>query len=547
MHARLEAGEPLEPSELERSASCNTVSIAGLLCTRFDGGSDAARSACGTKTWPSGRGALGVSGGAALARRSARGRPGTARRTHEPSDLDALEGCRISYGRVVRHAHRVARPLLSRHTVSGVWHLSNKAMTRWPGNNLRSLMPMGRRRAAGDSVGRRSRDPRQEEFIRRIWPGKNQTGQEPAQDLDKLERIDRPRESDAVPTAPALPARRPLVLEARGLEKSFGARRLFSHLDVELARGDIFGFVGPNGAGKTTLLKILAGKTRPDAGTVRLGADIDLGYFDQELDFVGDSPSLLEEIWRMDRTQSEEQVRSCLGAFGFGAEFVDRPVRVLSGGQRNRLGLLKLVLTNRNFLVLDEPTNHLDLDAVAVLEEALRDFEGTLLMVSHDRLLLSRAVRKLIVIAGGHCRMFHGGYEEYVQSLGGAPLWSEIAAYEAERAARQATLVPAGRAPNGKGARDEAETNASTASSGPASKNTLARLRKRLDELENDIASLEVDLEELEQALAQAHTLRPEEIEAAARQHADAKKQLDARYADWDTLSQELEAKKGGK
>src|SRR6185503_12731636 len=118
---------------------------------------------------------------------------------------------------------------------------------------------------------------------------------------------------------------------------------------------------------KTTLLKILAGKLAPDAGKVRLGSDIDLGYFDQELDFVGDSSSVLEEIWRMDRTQSEEAVRTTLGAFGFGAEFVDRPVRALSGGQRSRLGLLKMMLMHRNFLVLDEPTNHLDLDSVGVL------------------------------------------------------------------------------------------------------------------------------------------------------------------------------------
>src|SRR5262249_24561142 len=133
--------------------------------------------------------------------------------------------------------------------------------------------------------------------------------------------------------------------------------------------------------------------------------------------------------------------RACLGAFGFGADFVDRPVKVLSGGQRNRLGLLKLMLMQRNFLVLDEPTNHLDLDAVALLEDALLHFEGTLLLVSHDRALLSRAVSRLVIIAGGHTRIFHGGYEDYVQSLGGAPLWDEIAAYEAERAAKQAALT----------------------------------------------------------------------------------------------------------
>jgi ATP-binding cassette subfamily F protein 3 len=219
-------------------------------------------------------------------------------------------------------------------------------------------------------------------------------------------------------------------------------------------------------------------------------------------------------------------------------------VRVLSGGQRNRLGLLKLVLMNHNLLVLDEPTNHLDLDSVAVLEDALRDFEGTLLLVSHDRQLLSRAVQKLIVLAGGHWRMFHGGYEEYVRSLGGAPLWSEIAAVEAARAATRPTLAPA--KPKPAGGESAAGPGSAPADGTPrASKNTLARLRKQLDELENHIVSLEVDLEELEQALAHAHTLAPAEIEVAARKHSETKKLLEEKYTAWDRLSEEFEAKKG--
>ena len=332
------------------------------------------------------------------------------------------------------------------------------------------------------------------------------------------------------------------MIQLSSLTKSYGERVLLQNVTWQISEGERVGLCGPNGAGKTTLLKILAGVMPPDTGTVKLGSEIDLGYFDQELDFVGDAPSLLEEIWRLDRSMTEESVRTFLGAFGFGSEFVERPVRVLSGGQKNRLGLLKLMLTNRNFLVLDEPTNHLDLDSVGVVEEALRDFEGTLLVVSHDRLLLTRAVRKLVILAGGHARIFHGGYEDYVESLGGAPLWSEIATLEAEHRARQAKLVaPPAPAPAASGA---AKTN--EGSPPRASKNSLARLRKQLEVVENEIVSLEVDLEELEQALAHAHTLKPEEIEAAARRHGEAKKQLAERYTLWDELSEELESKKGG-
>jgi ATP-binding cassette subfamily F protein 3 len=237
-------------------------------------------------------------------------------------------------------------------------------------------------------------------------------------------------------------------------------------------------------------------------------------------------------------------VRACLGAFGFGAEFIERPVRVLSGGQRNRLGLLKLMLMQRNFLVLDEPTNHLDLDSVAVLEDALREFEGTLLLVSHDRQLLSRAVSKLLIVAGGHWRLFHGGYEEYVQSLGGAPMWDEIAAFEAARAAKQVALEAKLAAQNRVAASASAtKDTAGDGAGAPPSKNTLAKLRRQLEALENEIATLEVDLEEIEQRLGQAHALRPDEIEAASRRHADTKGLLRERYASWDALSEDLEAK----
>jgi ATP-binding cassette subfamily F protein 3 len=448
------------------------------------------------------------------------------------------------------------------HVVSGVWHLENTTVTHWPGNYSQFRAAHAEAQGRQDTLYERQQEEirRTEEFIRRNIAGqKTKQAQSRRKRLQKMERIERPREEHTRFRLRLRSAKRGgnVVLQARGLAKDFDGRRLFGNLDLDLERGDKLGIVGPNGAGKSTLLKILAGKLAPDAGTVRLGAEIDLGYFDQELRIVGDAPNLLEEIWRMDRSQSEEQVRAALGAFGFGTEYVDRPVRALSGGERNRLGLLKLVLMRKNFLVLDEPTNHLDLDAVAILEESLCDYDGTLLVVSHDRQLLSRAVSKLLVVAGGRTRLFHGGYEEYVRALGGAPLWSEIAAYEAERAAAQARLVagaagrgdgaPAGDAPRGAADRD-ADDAAGSAAAAPAraSKNQLAKLRRQLDELENDIASLEVDLEEIEHQLAQAHTLAPAEIEAAGRRHRDTKARLAEHYASWEALSEDIEAKRGG-
>jgi ATP-binding cassette subfamily F protein 3 len=428
------------------------------------------------------------------------------------------------------------------HTVTGVWHLANKRLTYWPGNYTQFVAAHEGTVDQQEKLYERQQGEirRTEEFIRRNLAGqKTKQAKSRQKKLDRLERVDRPREEHTRFKLRLRTAKRGgnIVLDAKGLTKRFGERTLFENLDLQLARGDKVGIVGPNGAGKTTLLKILAGKLRPDSGAHRLGAEIDLGYFDQELDVAGDSPTLLDEIWRMDRNQSEETVRACLGAFGFGSDYVDRPVKVLSGGQRNRLGLLKLMLMQRNFLVLDEPTNHLDLDAVALLEDALLHFEGTLLLVSHDRQLLSRAVSKLVIIAGGHARIFHGGYEDYVQSLGGAPLWDEIAAYEAERAAKQAAITAARKPPPGSAAAPAPGPDAAA----PLSKNALGKLRKQLDALEDEIVCLEVDVEELESQLGRAHTLDGAAIEVAARRHADAKKELDERYSAWTKLSEEVQ------
>ncbi len=434
------------------------------------------------------------------------------------------------------------------HVITTTWHLSNRTLTRWPGNYSAFVTA---RAASVDQQGamyRRQQDEikRTEDFIRRNIAGqKTKMAKGRRKLLDRMERIAKPHEEHTKFKLKLRTAKRGgnVVLQARGLGMAYGDRQLFADLDLDLARGDKIGIVGPNGAGKTTLLKILSGKLRADAGTVRLGSDIDLGYFDQELEFVGDSPTLMDEIWRVDRSLNEEQVRANLGAFGFGADFVDRPTRVLSGGQRNRLGLLELMLRQHNFLVLDEPTNHLDLEAVGTVEEALREFEGTLLVVSHDRQLLSRAVNQLIIVAGGVTRLFHGGYEEYVRSLGGAPLWSMITTLEMQRAERKAqmarTVLPAA-ATNG----DSMVAESPSAVAPKASKNTVAKLRKQVDAVESEIASLEVDLEELEATLSVSHTLRPEEIATASRQHAETKARLAEHYATWDRLSEEIETLK---
>jgi ATP-binding cassette subfamily F protein 3 len=437
------------------------------------------------------------------------------------------------------------------HTVSCVWHLSRNTTMRWPGNYTKFRELYEDWIVAEETAYNRQQHEirKTEDFIRRNIAGqKTKQAQSRRKQLERLERIERPREEQTRFTLRLQTKKRGgnVVLSARGLTKKFGERTLFSGIDIDVARGDKIGIVGPNGAGKTTLLKILARRLTPDAGSVRVGSEIDMGYFDQELDFVGDAPTLMEEIWRLDRGMKEEQVRTVLGAFGFGVDFVDRPVRVLSGGQKSRLGLLKLVLEQHNFLVLDEPTNHLDLDSVGLLEDGLRAFDGTILLVSHDRTLLSRAVRTLIVLTGGRARLFHGGYEEYVSSLGGKPLWSQIEAMEARRTLAQEALpspTPAARATPAKAATNGDSPADAVEADGKIGKNTITRLKKRLEDIETEIASLEVDVEEIEAMLADPASASPVELQEASRKYAETKKALDTRYAAWEETSNELEYK----
>ena len=167
-----------------------------------------------------------------------------------------------------------------------------------------------------------------------------------------------------------------VVVQADHLRKGYGDVLLFDDLNFHLPRGGIVGVVGPNGAGKTTLVRILMGQIPSDEGYVKAGKDVEMGFFDQHLDLVSDGHSVVEEFRTVDPFMSEGEYRRNLARFGFFADDLDKRVKHLSGGERNRLSLLKLVYQRHNFLILDEPTNHLDIPATESLEEALLAYPG---------------------------------------------------------------------------------------------------------------------------------------------------------------------------
>jgi ATP-binding cassette subfamily F protein 3 len=268
-----------------------------------------------------------------------------------------------------------------------------------------------------------------------------------------------------------------VVFQVEDLTKRYGDKLLFENLRFDLPRGKRLGIMGPNGAGKTTLLRILLGDEEPTSGVARRGHLVFPGYLDQHLKMLPDDEPLLRAVWpEPDPSITEQTMKDLLGAFGLRGETLDQPVKSLSGGERSRAALAKLTMAGANLLILDEPTNHLDLWACDSLEAALRNYEGTVIVVSHDRYFLNRVADLLVVMEDGKTEVVYGNYDTY----------------ELLRAARaQAEKASGGRKPP--------ETVA------PVTTTKQKRKRKfpfkKPDEVEAEIAATEARIAEWEAAL----------------------------------------------
>ena len=243
--------------------------------------------------------------------------------------------------------------------------------------------------------------------------------------LDKIERVELPKKRQVVHFDFRRPPRsgdEVAILE--GVTKAYGARVVHSGLSFTIRRGERWCVMGKNGAGKTTLLRMVAGVLAPDSGSVRLGASLKLGYFSQQsLDVLDPELTVWEQVQRDFPRESVGALRSLLGAFQFSGDEVEKKVRALSGGEKSRLVMARMLLDPPNFLVLDEPTNHLDITTKELLVEALRDFEGTMLFVSHDRTFLRGLSNRVLELGGETGRdaephLYPGSYVEYVERTG---------------------------------------------------------------------------------------------------------------------------------
>ena len=257
---------------------------------------------------------------------------------------------------------------------------------------------------------------KQEEYIRRAHYGQlAKQAQSRVKTLDKLERFEKPTKVSG-PNIQFSEVSRSgdNVFHVEDLSKRYGDKVLFENLSFDVPRGKRLGIMGPNGCGKTTLLRILLGEEEPTAGLVQRGHLVFPGYIDQHLALLDPEKSVMRAVWPDDDpTHTEQKMRDLLGSFGLQGEIVEQPVKQLSGGERSRAALAKLTVNGANLLILDEPTNHLDIWACDSLEEALKAYEGTVIVVSHDRYFLNRVADLVIVFADGTTEVVYGNYDTY--------------------------------------------------------------------------------------------------------------------------------------
>ncbi|NLX55645.1 MAG: ABC-F family ATP-binding cassette domain-containing protein [Planctomycetaceae bacterium] len=254
-----------------------------------------------------------------------------------------------------------------------------------------------------------------EDFVRRHHYGqKHAQAEDRRKKLERIERVEAPREITAPPMWFPAPTRSgDIVLRAERLGKSF-ARPLFQDLTLDILRGEKWAVLGPNGCGKTTLIRCLLGDVQADTGRVVMGAGVKVAYFDQLLQCIDSAQTVVEAIRPTHKEFVERERRELLARFGITGDMVFQSVESLSGGERNRAALAYLAALDANLLVLDEPTNHLDLWARGALESALRQFAGTVLLVSHDRYFLNQVADHLIVMQSGQLHLITGNYDTYL-------------------------------------------------------------------------------------------------------------------------------------
>ena len=338
--------------------------------------------------------------------------------------------------------------------------------------------------------------------------------------LDRMEKLEKPVDERAIRFS--FEARRRTgedVLQLTEISKSFGEKHLFHDLTLRVRAGDRVALIGPNGVGKSTLIKIIVGEEQPDTGFIRYGSNVDIGYYDQHQSTLHADKTALDEIWDRFPQMEQSNVRGALGMFLFTGDDVFKPIHTLSGGEKGRVALTALMLRKDNLLLLDEPTNHLDMDSREVLEDALTDFGGTIITVSHDRYFINRIANRIIEMQPDGVTEYIGNYDDYIERK------SRPVAVEAEAGKTKTELEKEKR-------REK------------LSRQALRQLKIRAQEAEKAVGVKEAEIAELEAQMADPSLYSDAQKSAdVQRAYQKAQQALQTLYEQWEAaeaaLSQE--------
>lgn len=448
------------------------------------------------------------------------------------STLDWLEGYLSSYqGAVVVVSHD--RYFLDK-TVNTVIEIAHNHSVRYKGNysNYLEQKAANFERELKQYEKQQSEIKKMEEFVQKNIARATTTkrAQSRRKQLEKMERIDRPLHdaSSAKLTFDIDRRSGNDVLKVKDLSYQYpeSTSPVFEHVTFHMNRQDRIALTGPNGTGKTTLLKTIIGKLPAKSGHVELGTGVSIGYYDQEQTELHSSKSVLAELWDEYPLMDEKDIRTILGNFLFTGDDVLKVVNTLSGGEKARLALAKLMMQKSNLLIMDEPTNHLDLDSKEVLESALADYPGTILFVSHDRYFMNKVSTQVLEMADKQIISYLGNYDYFIEKKQEK---QEIAALEASAAETKQTTVT--------------QESKSSYHQDKAIKREIRKRERRISELEEKIAELETEIESNETLLtdpdifqdyqkAQEITEKNEELQATLLEVME----------EWETLSEEQES-----
>lgn len=345
--------------------------------------------------------------------------------------------------------------------------------------------------------------------------------------LDKIERIDKPIEENTkmhLLFTPKIQSGND-VLTVKGLSKRFADHVLFENIDFEIKRGEHVAIIGDNGSGKTTILKMINDLLTPDSGTITLGTNVEIGYYDQEHHVLHMEKTLFEEIQDEYPNMTNTEIRNLLAAFLFTEDDVFKQIKSLSGGERGRVSLAKLMLSDANFLILDEPTNHLDIDSKAILENAINHFEGTVLYVSHDRYFINTTAHRILDLTSQTMLNYIGNYDYYLDKKDAM----EQAHLQTETKVSDVTA-------------SAAATASDTKLSWQQQKEEQARqrkLEKELQAVETEIEELESDNEQIDTALSDpANGNDVAKLQELSKKRAENDARLEELMQRWESLSE---------